>query len=70
MCVMQEVIFFSTHCPRCKMLETVLKQKKIKYKENNDVEDMLALGLRSAPGLKVGDEVMDFPTALAWAKRQ
>ena len=65
-----EVIFYSTHCPRCKALEMLLNKKQIKYTESGDVNEMLAAGLQSAPGLKVNGEVMDFPKAMAWIKEQ
>ncbi len=64
----ETIVFFSTHCPRCKALEMMLKKKNVNYIENNNVKEMLALGLSSAPALKVGDKVLDFPSAMAWAK--
>lgn len=66
-----KTILFSTHCPRCRVLEAKLKQKGIEYEEHNDVEEMLALGLKSAPGLSVhGGPPMNFTEALAWLKTQ
>lgn len=66
-----KVIFYSTHCPRCKVLETKLKQKNISYTEVNDVDEMLNIGLKSAPAMKVDDgELMDFSAALNWIKSQ
>ena len=65
-----EVIFYSTHCPKCKVLKTKLDSKKINYTENNSVEDMLALGIQMAPALKVGEELMDFSSAVKWINAQ
>lgn len=65
-----EVIFYSTHCPKCKVLKTKLDSKKINYIENNSVEDMLALGVQMAPVLKVGEEIMDFSAAVKWINSQ
>ena len=65
------IILYSTHCPRCKVLETKLKQKNIKYTEETDVDKMLAIGLKSAPALKVDDgDLMDFSKAIEWIKSQ
>ena len=64
------VIFYSTHCPRCKVLETKLKQKEIAYIEENDVQKMLNLGLHTAPALQVGEEIMDFTNAVKWINSQ
>lgn len=66
-----EVTLYSTHCPRCKVLETKLKQKGIVYTEETDVDKMLAMGLKSAPALKVDNgELMDFGKAIEWIKEQ
>ena len=67
---MEKVIFFSTHCPKCAALEMLLKRHNIEYVENNDVQEMLSLGLTSAPALKVGDQVLDFIQATKWVREQ
>ena len=61
-----KVIFYSTHCPKCKVLDIKLKQAGINYVENDDVEEMKQLGIKAAPALKVDDEIMDFSTAIKW----
>ena len=61
-----KIIFYSTHCPKCRMLEMKLKQKSIVYEECNDVSEMLSLGLHSAPGLSVDGKVMDFKESVNW----
>lgn len=60
------VIFWSTHCPRCKVLESKLKQKNINYEENNDVETMKAKGFESVPKLEVNGVIYDFKDAVKW----
>lgn len=67
---MEKVILWSTHCPRCKVLELKLKQKNIVYEEINDVEQMKAKGFNEAPKLEVGDIVYDFKEAVDWLKGQ
>ena len=67
---MRKVIFWSTHCPRCNVLELKLKQKKINYEENNNVEEMTAKGFKEAPKLEVDGVVMDFKQAVDWIKEQ
>lgn len=64
-----KVVLYSTHCPRCKVLEAKLKQKNIDYTEETDVDKMLAIGLKSAPALQVDDgELMEFGKAVQWIK--
>ena len=67
---MDKLIFFSTHCPKCKALEMLLKKKNIEYEEHNNIQEMLKLGLQSAPGLMVNGKVMEFSAAVKWIKEQ
>ena len=43
-----------------------LDQARIKYTECEDVRVMLSKGLTQAPGLGVGDMLMDFAAAIKW----
>ena len=67
---MGKVILYSTHCPRCKVLELKLKQKDIVYEEINDVEQMKAKGFNEAPKLEVDGTVYGFKEAVDWVKEQ
>ncbi len=60
------VILYSTHCPKCNVLEKKLKQKNISYKEVNDIEKMKEKGYLSVPILEVNGVSMDFKTASDW----
>lgn len=60
------VILYSTHCPKCNVLEKKLKQKNIPYEEINDIEIMKEKGYLSVPVLGVDDVSMDFKTASDW----
>ena len=64
------VTFYSTHCPKCKVLEIKLKQKNINYTENDNVEEMLSLGIQSAPALSVDDKIYLFTDAVKWVNSQ
>ena len=61
---MTDVILYSTGCPRCYVLKRKLDEKGIAYSENNNVDEMLAMGIMEAPMLKVDDVLMDFTTAV------
>ena len=60
------IIFYSTHCPKCKVLKQKLDMKHVPYTENNSIEDMLAHGLQTAPALSVDGKLMDFAPAIRW----
>ena len=64
------IVFYSTHCPKCGVLEKKLKQKNIQFLEVNDVEIMKEKGLSSAPALEVDGVMMNFKTATEWLKNQ
>lgn len=57
------IVLHSTNCPKCKVLETKLKQKNIEYTENNNVNLMLEKGFTTVPMLEVDGEVMDYKAA-------
>ena len=67
---MGRIILWSTHCPRCKVLELKLKQKGINYEENNNVEEMTAKGFQEAPKLEVDGTIMGFKEAVEWIGEQ
>ena len=67
---MGKVILYSTHCPRCKVLELKLKQKNVAYEEINNVEQMKAKGFSEAPKLEVDGVVYGFKEAVDWIKEQ
>lgn len=63
---MNGIILYSTHCPKCKVLELKLKQKNIDYSEVNDVDVMEQKGFKSVPQLEVDGVVYDFKEAVNW----
>lgn len=64
------IVFYSTHCPKCKVLEIKLKQKKIEYVENDNVEEMLSKNIKSAPCLEIDGNIMSFEEAVKWVNKQ
>lgn len=64
------VIFYSTHCPKCGIMEKKLKQKNIEYTEVNDIEEMSKLGIQSAPCLSVDGELFEFAPGIRWINEQ
>ena len=61
-----KVILYSTHCPKCRVLETKLSQKCISYDEINDIELMQNKGFMTVPKLEVDGVVYDFKEAVEW----
>ena len=63
-------ILYSTNCPKCKVLETKLKNKNIEFEICNDVNLMLSKGIQQAPYLEVDNELMDFSNAIKWVNEK
>jgi len=64
----EKIVFYTTHCPRCLILEKRLQDKKIEYRTITDVEIMVSKEFSSVPQLEVDGKTMDFSQAMAWAK--
>ena len=64
------VVLYTTHCPKCQILEKKLKQKKLNFIEENDIDEMLKMGLKTVPWLDVDGEMMDFNQANQWINEQ
>lgn len=69
---MDNIRLYSTHCPKCKVVEKKLEQAGIQYelidaRENQEVlDELMALGVRQMPVLKVNDELLGFSEIIKW----
>ncbi len=61
-----KVTFYTTHCPKCGVLEKKLQIANIEFETVEDVDKMTEKGFMSAPMLEVDGEVMDFGAAIKW----
>lgn len=66
------ITLYSTGCPQCKALEKALVDAKIEFFYCDNVEEIVKLGVRYVPILKVDDELMNYAQALHFVntKRQ
>lgn len=64
-----DVKLYSTHCPKCMVLEKKLQQKNVSFEEINDVAVMEEKGFMQVPMLEVDGKVMDFMQANDWIKK-
>ena len=63
------IVLYSTHCPRCVVLEKKLKQKEIDYDEVDDISIMERKEFLSVPILEVDGKIMDFKEANDWINK-
>lgn len=57
------ITLYSTHCPKCHVLEMKLRKKGIDFNLVEDTDKLIEMGFKSAPILQVGDRYMDFAEA-------
>ena len=62
----KQIILYSTGCPKCQVLTKKLNTAGVKYEVKTDVDEMLSLGIKSAPVLSVDGNLMDFSKAVQW----
>ena len=65
-----DIVLYSTHCPKCNVLQKKLDAAQITYAECNDIDKMLALDILQAPVLCVDGVMMDFSEAVQWIHQQ
>ena len=61
-----EVILYTTFCPKCKILETKLKQKGVEFKEVSDIDLITEKGFMTVPILEVDGKILNFAEANTW----
>lgn len=65
------VTLYTTHCPKCIILEKKLQDKNIEYQVCDDVDLMLSKGMQEAPYLEVEEkEMMNFSKAIKWVNEK
>jgi len=62
----EKIVFYSTGCPKCRILKKKLDEKGIEYEVCSDEERMIALGLTEVPVLEIKGELYSFPNAVCW----
>ena len=66
------IVFYSTGCPKCKVVELKLKQANVEFEVVSDVDTVVKFGkdhgIGSAPILAVGDRAMDFSQAISYLR--
>lgn len=64
----KSIVLYSTGCSACNTLKLMLKNAGIEYTENNNIDEMLALGISQVPVLSVDGELMSYEDAKKWVQ--
>ena len=62
------ITVYTTHCPKCKILEKTLDSRGVDYTTVEDVDVMIAKGFQMVPMMEVDGKVLDFKEAMFWIK--
>ena len=61
-----DIVFYSTGCPKCKVLKAKLDSKGIDYTIFNDVDRMVEMGITTVPDLMIDGKLMNFKESIEW----
>ena len=61
-----DVVFYSTDCPKCKVLKAKLDSKGIDYTVFNDIDRMVEMGIVTVPDLMIDGKLMNFKESIEW----
>lgn len=54
------IILYTIDCPKCKVLETLLKKNNLEYESVHDVELMVQKGFKDCPKLEIDGKLYNF----------
>lgn len=57
---MQKIKLYTTHCPKCRVLETKMGNKHIQFEEITDTNIMTEKGITSVPMMEVDGKMLGF----------
>ena len=60
------IIMYSTGCPKCNILKEKLDNKNINYSICNDVDIMKEKHILSVPILEINGELLQYGKAIKW----
>ena len=66
---MNNIVLYSTGCPRCQVLKSKLDSKNIDYTIVTDVDEMVKKGIESVPVLEVDEQIFDFKSAVDYVNK-
>ena len=61
-----QIVFYTTHCPKCNILKMKMDTAEVDYVECEDVDIMSTKGLKTAPALEVDGQILEFGEAVKW----
>ena len=67
---MEKITLYTTHCSKCRILESKLKQKNIEFEICEDVDKMREIGVLSVPVLQIDGNKMSYYDAVQFINQK
>ena len=67
---MENIILYSNGCPKCKVIKSKLEALNIKFTQTDNLDELISLGYKTLPLLKINDKILDFKSANDWIEER
>lgn len=67
---MEHYVLYTTHCPKCRILQKKLNDKSIDFQVCEDVQKMKQLNINSVPTLSYNGNMMSFYDAIKFVNQK
>ena len=64
-----KVKLYTTHCPKCKILEERLNEKKVKYEVIDNIEELQKMNFKSVPNLEIDGKIYNYLDSIRYLKK-
>ena len=64
-----KVKLYTTHCPKCKILEERLNEKKVKYDVIDNIEELQKMNFKSVPNLEIDGKIYNYLDSIRYLNK-
>ena len=64
-----KVKLYTTHCPKCKILEERLNAKKVKYEVIDNIEELQKMNFKSVPNLEIDGKIYNYLDSIRYLNK-
>ena len=64
-----KVKLYTTHCPKCKILEERLNEKKVKYEVIDNIEEHQKMNFKSVPNLEIDGKIYNYLDSIRYLNK-
>ena len=64
-----KVKLYTTHCPKCKILEERLNEKKVKYEVIDNIDELQKMNFKSVPNLEIDGKIYNYLDSIRYLNK-